>query len=57
MFGIEAQLLEKLLLLRDTFKVSGIKAEFEAEGLSFRDLVRLRRVTVRRQIDVDQVSP
>ncbi len=45
MFGIEKQLFEQLLLLKEEYNVQGIKAEFEAEGSSFNDLVRLRRLT------------
>ncbi len=45
MFGIEKQLFEQLLILKDVYHVEGIKAEFEAEGATFNDLVRLRRLT------------
>ena len=45
MFGIEKQLLEQLLILKEVYNVTGIKAEFEAEGSTYNDLVRLRRLT------------
>lgn len=45
MFGIEQKLFEELVRLKEEFGLKGIKAEFEAEGSSFRDLVRLRRIT------------
>lgn len=45
MYGIEADLYYQLCRLRDDFDLTGIKAEFEAEGSSFRDLIRLRRLT------------
>jgi len=50
MFGIEQKLFDQLCLLRDHYDLQGIKAEFEAEGSSFRDLVRLRRLTERAGI-------
>ncbi|MGC8765658.1 MAG: aldolase/citrate lyase family protein [Brevinematia bacterium] len=45
MFGIEKQLFEQLLILKDVYHIEGVKAEFEAEGSTFNDLVRLRRLT------------
>jgi hypothetical protein len=36
---------QQLCKLRDEYNLQGIKAEFEAEGSSFRDLMRLRRLT------------
>lgn len=45
MFKLEKDLYQQLLKLRDEFNLKGIKAEFEAEGSSFRDLMRLRRLT------------
>ena len=50
MFSFEAALLDQLKLLRDEYGLDGIKAEFEAEGSSFRDLVRLRRITLKADI-------
>lgn len=47
MYGIEQRLFDQLIKLRDEYHVEGIKAEFEAEGSSFRDLVRLRRLTAK----------
>ena len=38
-------MLDQLKKLRDEYGCCGIKAEFEAEGSSYKDLVRLRRVT------------
>jgi pyruvate kinase len=34
-------------MLKEEYSLQGIKAEFEAEGSSFRDLLRLRRITDR----------
>jgi len=45
MYGIEKIIFEQLLLLKESYQLEGIKAEFEAEGSSFNDLVRLRRIT------------
>jgi len=45
MYGLEKKLYFQLCKLRDEFNLQGIKAEFEAEGSSFKDLVRLRRLT------------
>ncbi len=45
MFGIEKEIYEQILLLKETFHLDAVKAEFEAEGSSFNDLVRLRRLT------------
>lgn len=45
MYGIEQQLFEQLCGLKEKYNLQGIKAEFEAEGSSFRDLMRLRRLT------------
>lgn len=45
MYGLENNLYDQLCLLRDKYDLQGIKAEFEAEGSSFRDLMRLRRLT------------
>lgn len=45
MYGLEEDVFDQLVRLRDQFGVSFVKAEFEAEGASFRDLVRLRRLT------------
>ena len=45
MFGLEQKLFDQLIRLKENYDLQGIKAEFEAEGSSFRDLVRLRRIT------------
>ncbi len=45
MYSIEKKLYEQLCFLRDQYDLQGIKVEFEAEGSSFRDLMRLRRLT------------
>ncbi len=45
MFGIEKEVYEQILFLKENFRLEAIKAEFEAEGSSFNDLVRLRRLT------------
>lgn len=45
MYGREEDLFAQLVRLKDRFGVEHVKAEFEAEGASFRDVVRLRRLT------------
>ncbi len=50
MFGLEKSLADQLKRLKDEFGLHGIKAEFETEGSTFRDLVRLRRITARLDI-------
>ena len=45
MYKLEKNIYLQLCKLRDEFNLLGIKAEFEAEGSSFRDLMRLRRLT------------
>ena len=50
MFGLEQKLFDQLARLREVYGLQGVKAEFEAEGSSFRDLVRLRRITDRLNI-------
>ena len=45
MFGLELKLFDLLIRLKEEYDLQGVKAEFEAEGSSFRDLVRLRRIT------------
>ena len=45
MYGLEKELYEQILVLKQDYKLEGIKAEFEAEGSQFNDLVRLRRLT------------
>ncbi|MEJ1354046.1 MAG: hypothetical protein RPU39_05060 [Candidatus Sedimenticola sp. (ex Thyasira tokunagai)] len=50
MYGIEKKLYSQLCKLRDEYGLKGIKAEFEAEGSSFRDLIRLRRLTSKAKV-------
>ena len=45
MFGLEQKIFDQLIRLKEEYALQGVKAEFEAEGSSFRDLVRLRRIT------------
>ena len=45
MFGLEQKIFNQLIRLKEEYALQGVKAEFEAEGSSFRDLVRLRRIT------------
>lgn len=52
MFRLEQSLYDQLSLLRDKYHLQGIKAEFEAEGSSFNDLVRLRRITGKAEVDL-----
>jgi len=44
-YKLEYNLYNQICKLKDDFDLQGIKAEFEAEGSSFRDLMRLRRLT------------
>jgi hypothetical protein len=50
MFGKEKELAGRLAVLAQEYGLIGIKAEFEAEGSSFEDLVRLRRLTAAQGI-------
>lgn len=45
MYRLENSMYQQLCKLKDEYNLHGIKAEFEAEGSSFRDLMRLRRLT------------
>ncbi len=47
MYKLENNVYQQLCKLKDDYGLKGIKAEFEAEGSSFRDLVRLRRLTLK----------
>ena len=47
---LEKKLEASLTQLKQEFGLCAVKAEFEAEGASFRDLVRLRRWTARQDI-------
>lgn len=46
MLEIEQKLLDQLFLMKEEYHIKGIKAEFEAEGTSYQDMVRLRRLTL-----------
>ena len=48
-FTLEQKLCDQLLRLKK-LGLSAVKAEFEAEGASFRDLLRLRRFTMQQNI-------
>ncbi|MFA6599618.1 MAG: aldolase/citrate lyase family protein [Candidatus Omnitrophota bacterium] len=50
MSQFEKALFRQLLKLKNEFGVVGVKAEFEAEGASLMDLVRLRRLTARADV-------
>jgi len=52
MFGKESELLNKLSELKNEYGLIGVKAEFEAEGSSFNDIVRLRRLTAMLGIEL-----
>ena len=49
-FDIEQKLSDQLSRLKEEFCLHAVKAEFEAEGASFRDLIRLRRLTAQQNI-------
>jgi 4-hydroxy-2-oxoheptanedioate aldolase len=49
-FDLEQKLADQLALLKKEFGLCAVKAEFEAEGSSFRDLLRLRRLTSQQNI-------
>jgi len=49
-FTLEQKIIDQLSLLKEKFGLVAIKAEFESEGASFRDLVRLRRLTTQQNI-------
>jgi len=48
-FNLEQKLSNQLLKLKD-LGVCAVKAEFEAEGATFRDILRLRLLTVKRNV-------
>ena len=52
MFGLEIKLFDQITRLKEVYNLQGIKAEFEGEGSSFRDLVRLRRLTDKLDISL-----
>jgi 4-hydroxy-2-oxoheptanedioate aldolase len=45
MIELEKKLFDQIIFLKEEFGLQAIKAEFETEGSSFRDLMRLRRIT------------
>jgi hypothetical protein len=49
-YDLEQKLSDQLVLLKKEFSLCAVKAEFEAEGSSFRDLLRLRRLTAQQNI-------
>ena len=49
-FDLEQKLVEQLSLLKKEFDLCAVKAEFEAEGASLRDLMRLRRLTTQQNV-------
>jgi len=51
-YSVEKELYKQLCKLRDEYGVQGIKSEFESEGASFRDLMRLRRITSKAEVDL-----
>jgi len=50
LFDAEQELVDQLILIKKEFGLSAIKAEFEAEGSSFRDILRLRRLTAKHDV-------
>ncbi|MGP2657657.1 aldolase/citrate lyase family protein [Malaciobacter sp. WC5094] len=52
MYRLESSMYQQLCKLRDEYNLQGIKAEFEAEGSSFRDLMRLRRLTSKAGVNL-----
>lgn len=52
MYSIEKKVFEQLVMLKDKFNLQGIKAEFEAEGSTLRDIMRLRRLTDKADINL-----
>ena len=51
-FQLEQKLEASLVKQKEGFGLYAVKGEFEAEGASFRDLVRLRRLTARHNISL-----
>jgi len=49
-FELENKLADQLAILKDNFELCAVKAEFEAEGASLRDLMRLRVLTARKNV-------
>jgi 4-hydroxy-2-oxoheptanedioate aldolase len=51
-YKTETLLFEQLKLLKDKYNLQGVKAEFEAEGSSYRDVNRLKRICLQLGIEV-----
>ncbi len=51
-FQLEQKLEACLIRLKEESGLCAVKAEFEAEGASFRDLARLRRLTARHNVSL-----
>jgi hypothetical protein len=49
-FKLENKLADQLSFIKDKSGLFAVKAEFEAEGASFRDLIRLRVLTARKNV-------
>jgi len=49
-FELEQKLADQLSILKKDFGLSAVKAEFEAEGASLRDLMKLRLLTARQGV-------
>ena len=49
-FELEKKLAGQLVKLKEEFGLCAVKAEFEAEGASFRDLIKLRRLTAQQNV-------
>ena len=49
-FELENKLADQLSFIKDKSGLVAVKAEFEAEGSSFRDLIRLRVLTARKNV-------
>lgn len=52
MFGKDQDVYQQLSKLHDRYRLHGIKAEFEAEGSSFRDVMGLRRLTAAKEVEL-----
>ena len=50
LFELENKLADQLAILKDNFELCAVKAEFEAEGASLRDLFKLRVLTARYNV-------
>ena len=50
MYKTENLLFKQLKILKEEYNIQGIKAEFEAEGSSYRDINRLSRICSRLNV-------